>query len=264
MTRFVLESASGGPLSARRVARDAHWTWLAEGWRDFKAGWRASIWIGVAVTLVSIGIVFGLLQAGLGVAIPAACGGFALAGPILAASLYGVSRRLDQGEEITGPGALKFEAAAPGQVALIGFALFLLLFVWGRLATLLYAMASGTLTLMPHEDFIQFALQTPQGLVMLLVGSLIGGALALTGFAISAISIPMVVDRQVDAMTAMVVSCQAVLRNRMATLSWAFVISILIAISVATGFLALVVVFPWMGHVTWRAYRALAGGRVQG
>lgn len=257
MAVFVLEAADGPPVNIRKVLPDAHWAWLGDGWKDFTRGWMATVPIGAGVAVVSMLIVFAMWRAGLSAFIPAACGGFALVGPLLAVGIYEVSQRLDAGEEVDAATPFKIAPAAPGQVAMVGFALMFLLLVWARLATLIYALATGTMTAMPGDDFIRFALQSPQGIAMVIVGSAIGAALALIAFAIASFSIPLCSRRKVDAMTAMVISCAAVAKNPGAMLAWAFNIAILIAISLATGFAALAVVFPWLGHATWRAYRAV-------
>jgi uncharacterized membrane protein len=257
MARFVLEAAEGPPIHVRKVLPDAHWTWLSQGWSDFRRAWMVTLPAGVAVSIASMIIVFAMWRMGLVAFIPAACGGFAILGPLLAIGIYEVSRRLDAGEDVEASGLLLVHSEAPGQVAMIGFALMFLLLVWARLATLIYALAAGLGRAMPGEDFIRFALQTPAGLAMLTVGTLVGAGIAFAAFAIAAVSIPLCHRRKVDAMTAMVISCVAVSRNPGAMLAWAFNIALLVALSLVTGFLALAIVFPWLGHATWRAYRAL-------
>jgi uncharacterized membrane protein len=257
MATFVLEAADGPPVLIRKVPPDAHWAWLKDGWSDLRRGWMASAPIGVAVALASMLIVFAMWRAGLTAFIPAACGGFAILGPALAVGVYEVSRRLDQGEPVDGASLLQVRVAAPGQLAMLGFSLLFVLLVWARLATLIYALAAGTTALTPGEDFVRFALQTPQGLAMLGIGTAVGAALAFVAFSISVVAVPLVFRRKVDAMTAMVISCVAVAKNPGAMLSWAFNIALMIAACLATGFVALAVVFPWLGHATWRAYRAV-------
>lgn len=236
---------------------DAHWHWLALGWQDFKDGWRASLGIGIGVTVISLLIVFALWSAGLEAFIPAACGGFAIIGPALAISVYAISQRLDAGEAVTWQTPFERPPPGLGQALLIGFALLFIALVWARVATLLYAIFSGTMVPVPGLDFIHFALQTPNGIAMLSVGSFIGACLALIAFAVAAFSIPMVSDRRVDAVSAMALSCQAIIRNPGLMLAWGFNIGLLLALSLVTGFVALAFVFPWLGHTTWRAYKQM-------
>jgi uncharacterized membrane protein len=257
MARFILEAATGAALHVRKVPADAHWRWLSAGWKDFRAAGPASLVLGCLVALASILVVGSMIWLGFANFIPAACGGFALVGPLLAMGAYEVSRQLHLGHPITWRTAFLPRIAAPTQVGLIAFSLLMLLFVWARSATLLYALAVGGYNPIGHVDFIQFALQTPEGLTMVAIGTGIGAAIAFIAFAISVVSLPLTARHEVDAMTAMVISCVAVAKNKGALLSFAFNIALMIALCLATGFLALIVVFPWLGHATWHAYADL-------
>ena len=255
MSQIVIEGLHDAPITIRKVMPDAHWSWLAKGWGDFRANWATSARIGLIPTLIAWVFVTVLWTTNLMAFLPAICGAFALIGPVLAVGCYEISRRRDLAAEVTMSTVLRPKMKAPGQVALIAFALMFLVLIWGRMASLLYALASSNSSVLQQEDFIAFALQTPEGLAMIAVGSIIGAAISVIAFTISVISIPLVSSRRVDAMTAMVISSLAVMRNKGAMASFAFNIAMLIGVSLATGFLALIVVFPWLGHATWRAYR---------
>lgn len=92
-----------------------------------------------------------------------------------------------------------------------------------------------------------------------MTGSLVGGLFAAFGFAISVFSIPMLVSRKTDALTAMGLSFAMTVRNLRPMLAWGLLVSIGLALSLASGFLALIVIFPVLGHGTWHAYAAIAG-----
>ncbi len=98
---------------------------------------------------------------------------------------------------------------------------------------------------------------TPVGWAMLIVGGAIGGLFAAFAFAISAVSIPMLLNERVDALTAMGVSMALVWNNLPVMLTWAAIILALFLFSLATGLIGLIIVFPVLGHGTWHAYRAL-------
>jgi uncharacterized membrane protein len=257
MSQFEIATSEGQSVSVAELMPDAHWQWLANGWVDFKATWRYSILIGAVPVVVAWLMVAGLWRAGLSAFIPAVCGGFALVGPLLAIGCYDISRKRALDEAITLQTILKPRIVSPGQVAIIGFVLLFILLVWARLATLLFAFASSARQPAASIDFIDFALQTPQGITMIVIGTLVGGALAAIGYLVSVVSIPLAADQEVDALTAMLVSVVSVARNKGAMLSFAFNIAMLVAISFATGFIALVFVFPWLGHATWHCYRAV-------
>ncbi len=96
---------------------------------------------------------------------------------------------------------------------------------------------------------------TAYGMTFLLVGNALGAVIALIVFSITAISPPLLVDREVDFVTAMATSVRAVLANPTAMLAWAVVIGADLAISFLTVFVALLVIFPILGHATWHLYR---------
>lgn len=263
MSTLEIAIGEGQTVSVARLMPDAHWLWLANGWLDFKATWRVGLLVGAVPVIAALVMVIGLWQADQLSFLPAVCGGFALVGPILAIGCYELSRRRAAGEEISLSAILKPRMESPGQVAAIGFVLMLILMIWARLASLLYALTDGARQPAAELDFISFALQTPQGLTMLIVGTAIGAILATVGYAVSVISIPLAASRKIDALTAMLVSVIAVSRNKGAMASFAFNIAMLVGLCLATGFLGLLVVFPWLGHATWHCCQSLTGRNLQ-
>ncbi|GIU66559.1 DUF2189 domain-containing protein [Candidatus Phycosocius spiralis] len=257
MDQYEIQIGENRSLTVARVMPDAHWHWLAKGWVDFKATWRFGLLIGIVPVLSAWVMVFGLWYLDMLGFIPAVCGGFALVGPILALGCYQLSRSHEAREAIELNTLLKPRIISPGQVSIIGFVLMLILVIWARLASLLYALASSARQPAPAIDFINFALQTPEGLTMVVVGTLIGAALAAMAYVVSVIAIPLTFDRQVDALTAMLVSVVAVLRNKGAMISFAFNIAMLVGLCLITGFIGLIIVFPWLGYATWHCYRTL-------
>jgi uncharacterized membrane protein len=257
MNQFEIAIGEGQSIAVARLMPDAQWQWLAKGWVDFKATWRYGLVVGAVPVIAAWVMVLVLWRAGALAFLPAVCGGFALVGPILAISCYEISRKRSLGEATDLRTIIRPRIVSPGQVTIIAFVLMLILMIWARIASLLYALLSSARQPAPNLDFVSFALQTPEGLTMLVLGTIIGGILATIGFLVSVVSIPLVADRHVDAMTAMLVSVVAVSRNKGALVSFAFNIAMLIAISLATGFIGLIFIFPWLGHATWHCYRAV-------
>ncbi len=262
MSQFEITLGENERVQIARLMPDAHWLWLAKGWVDFKATWRYGMLIGLVPVAVAWVMVLVLWQADMLGFLPAVCGGFALVAPILAIGCYEISRLRVLGQPITLQAILRPRIVSPGQVAIIAFVLMLLLMVWARLASFLFAFASSTRQPAMQVDFINFALQTPEGLIMVTTGTLMGAALAIIGYVVSVVSIPLAANRPVDAMTAMLVSVIAVSRNKGAMASFAFNIAMLIALSLATGFIGLIIVFPWLGHATYHCYQTLTGETV--
>ncbi len=249
-----MNNAALPTVDGHGLTLDGPWRWLAAGWRDLFTSPLLSIGYGAAVMGGGLLIIAALWRAGLASLIPVALGVFALVGPLLAVCLYEMSRRIEAGEK---PALWPVRFAgprAPLQIAYVGFALFFAALVWVRIATLLYALfASGSYA--PPGDFLMFALGTPQGIAMLAVGSLIGGAIAFAIFLLTVVSIPMLMNEHVDAFTAIFAGVKAFRRSPGVLVLWAWLIGIIIVGGVATMFVGLAVAFPLLGHATWHAYR---------
>ena len=142
------------------------------------------------------------------------------------------------------------------QMGLLAFFLMFAFLVWLRMALLIYALFTYGSS-MPWNEFVSFGLTTTAGLSMLAIGTLTGAFLALVVFAISAISVPILMDRDVDAITAIMASVRAVVNYPGPMLLWAWIVALFTAFGIATMFVGLIVVFPLLGHATWHAYRAI-------
>ncbi len=243
------------------VGRDAPWGWLARGAQDFRRAFWPCFILGLGFTLASGLIAYGLFQAGLGSWLFALAGGFLILAPLLATGLYECARRLEQGETVTIRSMLLARARSPMQLAYLGMALAILYVLWVRLAQVLYAMFSFR-TYQGMQDFGDFLLNTPNGMTMAIIGTLVGGVIAAAAFAISAISAPMLLDRRTDVFSAMAASVAAVRRNPAAMMLWAIIIAALTALGIATLFIGLAFVFPWVGLASWHAYRSVTESAV--
>jgi uncharacterized membrane protein len=102
-------------------------------------------------------------------------------------------------------------------------------------------------------------LTTANGLLLLLIGTLVGGAIALVLFSVTAVSLPMLLDREVDYVTAMVTSFNAVTRNPVAMLTWAGIVAVGLFVAMVPFFLGLFIALPVLGHTTWHIYRKVVG-----
>lgn len=251
---MVSTGTMGAPLRfpVRTVGMTAPWRWLEEGYRDFKAMPVRSLYCGGAIFAASWVLTAGLWALGLAAWIPALAGGFLIVAPLLAVGLYATSRTIE--EKTQASPALSRDARL--QIVYLGFLLAFIYLVWLRIAMLLYALFSyGNHG--PLADFINFALTTPSGMAMIAVGSACGAVLAFAAFAVSVVSFPMLVETRVDFATAVLTSLEAVRRNPMPLLLWAWLIALLIGVGVATAFLGLIFVFPLLGYASWHAYRDL-------
>ena len=146
---------------------------------------------------------------------------------------------------------------APGQVRFFGAVLGFAFFVWGNLAFTLLMSFLGTTGVPPLSEVVPTLLFTPKGLGLLVVGTAVGGILASIVYAISAISVPLLMTREVDVVTAMLASLEAVLKNPLPMALWGALIAGFILLGISTAFVGFVVAFPLIGHATWHAFRAL-------
>lgn len=228
------ELATGDPL-----------TWLRLGWRDLRRAPVPSLSIGITVALFSVGLSYlGLRMGGYWVEL-VMLSGFVFVGPVLAIGLYATSRELEAGRT---PGfGISMREMRRDFSTLMVFALVLLIvfLVWARAAT-------GLHVFMPDDGQPQWREYLP----FLAIGSVVGTLFAALTFAASAFSLPMIMDRRVDAVTAVVTSVHAVLANRRAMACWAALIVAALLVGFLTAMVGLAVTIPLIGHATWHGYRA--------
>jgi uncharacterized membrane protein len=242
----------------RHLPPVAAFGWLSAGWADFKTSPGLSFAYGFGVFFTSLAVMIGLFAWGLDYILLPALAGFMVVGPILAVGLYEKSRRLAHEKASRPRDTLVSEARSGGQILFIGVILSLLMLVWMRAAVIVYALFFGLRPFPGLDHIAPMLFTTPVGWAMLVVGSAIGGLFAAFSFAISAFSIPMLLDKRIDAFTAMGTSMALVWNNLPVMLAWGAIVLGLFLLSVASGFLGLIVVFPVLGYATWHAYRAIA------
>lgn len=226
---------------------------LRAGFADFK---RAPIY-GLAFSLVYVvgGIILYAVFLASGQSwwfIPVAVG-FPLLAPFAATGLYEVSRRLEANERLDWPGILGCVLAQKDrQVPSMAMVIMLAFMFWVFVAHTTFALFFG---LQPITSSTADMLLSPTGLTMLAVGGLVGGAMAAIMFALTVISLPLLLHREVDFITAMITSVRVVLTNLVPMALWALIISGLLFMAMLPAFLGLFLVLPVLGHATWHLYR---------
>ncbi|KIC14315.1 DUF2189 domain-containing protein [Leisingera sp. ANG-Vp] len=221
--------------------------WLIAGWRDLRANPGFSLGYGIGLVLAGWGTIWFLNASGMAwMLLPLLAGGV-LVGPVATVGLYAVARG-------------KREVASKGQIALVGAILMVFALTWIRAATVLFAIVYGLRPFAGFTETLQLLLSTQAGWVLMVAGSLTGGLFAALGFAVSAFSLPMLVDRKIDGFSAMGLSFNAATHNFWLCVWWGAAITFLTALGILTGLLGLAIVFPLLGYATWHAYADLFHG----
>lgn len=242
---------------ARKLAPSSAFGWLKAGWHDLSLHSSASLSYGLVVFLVSLGIVGGLFAFGWDYFLFPALAGFMVVGPVLAIGLYEKSRCIEEGRPVNLARMIAVKPKSGGQILFMGVLLCLLMLLWMRAAVIIYALFFGLRPFPGLNHIAPILFTTPEGWAMLVVGCAVGGLFAAFSFAISAISIPMLLNEKVDAFTAMGSSMAFVWNNLPVMLVWSAIVLGLFLVSLATGLVGMIVVFPWLGHGTWHAYKAM-------
>ena len=228
---------------------------LAAGWRDFT---RAPLYGGLFSAVYVLGglIMYAIFAAAAAEYwfIPIAVG-FPILAPFAATGLYEVSRRLETGAPLGLRSVFGVVFAQKDrQVPSMAMFILLVFMFWVFLAHTIFALFFG---LQPITQSTWSMLVTGNGAVMLLVGSVIGGVMAAMFYALTVVSLPLILDREVDFITAMITSFSCVTRNPGVMGLWAVLIAIALFVGMVPLFLGLFIVLPVFGHATWHLYRRL-------
>lgn len=230
---------------------------LSEGLRDFQAHPSFGLFFGGVYAAGGIGIVACALWWDVAYLVYPLAAGFALIGPFVAVGLYEVSLLRGGGFEPTWRVVLGAIVAQGGrEMSWMAFVILFVFIIWMYQVRLLIAVFFG-LHGLPPGAFPGILFTTPEGLAFLAVGHLVGAILATLTFAITVVSFPMLLDRDVDFVTAMITSVRAVVTNPLPMLGWAVCVVLLLFVAALPFFLGLILVLPVLGHTTWHLYRRL-------
>jgi uncharacterized membrane protein len=235
---------------AQELPPGAALRWLAAGWEDFRYSPVESLLYGTAVFALSALVIWGLVAADLLWLIFPALSGFLVIGPLIASGLYQKSR--NRRSPLTEMLLVKPRSA--GQLGFAGLLLCLLVMLWLRAADLLYALFFGLLPFPGFDHLLPELLTTPRGWALIITGSAVGGLFAAFAMAISLFSIPMLLERRTDALTAFGTSFAMTTQNLRTVLPWGAIVTVGFALCAATGLLGLIVIFPVLGYGTWHAW----------
>ncbi|KQU74358.1 hypothetical protein ASC75_21570 [Aminobacter sp. DSM 101952] len=229
---------------------------LAEGAADFARCPAVGLIIGAVFMLIGMAITVSLLVLHEPWLIYPFAIGFPLVGPFAAVGLYEVSRRLEAGQAPALGEVFKvIWAQRRREVSWMAFVMLFVFWIWMYQIRLLIALILGRMSFATLDRFVGVVTTTSEGWIFLGIGHVVGAALALVLFSITVISIPMLLDREVDFVTAMITSVRTVLASPVVMLGWGLVVTLAVLAACVPFFLGLLVVLPVLGHATWHLYR---------
>lgn len=255
--RRALSKASVSPSTLPSVANDLSAkdlrNALAAGWGDFSAYPVFGIFFASIFVLSGLALSYALFKLGEVFWLTLAAAGFPLLAPFTAVGLYEVSRRREAGLPLNWAGVLgALKGRGDEQILSMGLLLFVAFGFWIIIAHSVFSIfmvEAGA-----GSESLAFLL-TPTGLAMLAVGSVIGMIIALAFYIATVISLPMMVDRKVSFVAAIITSMRAFKSNAPVLMAWAVFIALALFAAMAPLFLGLLFVLPVLGHATWHLYR---------
>ena len=247
------EPAPGSPfdIALRPLSLGAPLHWLLLGWRDFLRCPGLGLFYGGC--FMAMGWLLMAVFEHAPAYLLALSAGFLLTGPFFCLGLDQASRRLERGERPDLGDSLLAWDQRIGALGVFGFVLLVLEMLWGRASLIVFAVSFDG---MPDFKGSLLALINPDNLAFIAAYLLVGGLFAGLIFAVSVVSIPMLLDRSTDAISAGLTSLRLVLTQPGVMLCWGALITTLVVLAMLPWFAGLLVVGPVLGHASWHAYRA--------
>ena len=245
------QAESSPSLVLRRLSFGDPLHWLALGWRDFRRAPGLGLFYGLCFVLMGWSLLKAFEQAPayvLGLS-----GGFLLTGPALCLGMYRTSQRLENGEKVDWGDSLLAWQTRTGQLAIFGFVLLVLEMVWARATLVVFAV---TFDGMPDFKGSPLTLLEPENLPFIAAWAAVGAVFASLIYSVSVVSMPMILHRQTDAVTAGLTSLRLVLTQTGVMVWWGLLITLLVGLALLPWFAGLLLVGPVIGHASWHAYRS--------
>jgi uncharacterized membrane protein len=238
----------------RQVALNAPFKWLASGWRDYLRTPLSSSFYGLVFVLLGYAVTIASWQSP--ILVLTFITGFFLVAPFLALGLYDLSRQSAYTQKVSFIHSLSAFRQNKRDMGLLVIFHVVVMIAWIRLATIIGALYFGHSGASVTVLFEQLW-RSGEGIEIIALFALSGAALAGAVFVTSAVSWPMILDRNKGVINAMATSIKAVMQNKLVMLIWAGLIGLLFIIGLVTLYVGLLFIIPILGHATWHAYKEL-------
>lgn len=228
---------------------------LALGWQDFRRAPMLGLAFSAVYVLGGWLIAWAMTAKGqVWWTLPASAG-FPILGPFIACGFYEISRRLEAGEPLVAREVFGvIFRQKDRQIPAIAAVIVVYFLFWNFLSHMIFALFLGNAVMTNVSSSLAVFL-SPQGLAMLAFGTVVGAGFATLLFCLTVVSLPMLLDREVDFVTAMLTSFALVRENPLAMLGWGALIAVCLFLGMLPGFLGLFLVLPLFGHASWHLYR---------
>ena len=238
------------------ITLDHPWQWVAAGWSDYKKIPVLSAIYGLMFFIASLLLTMLIFSSNSFFMVPPLTAGFFLVAPILCVFLYDASRKLESGQTVSFGDTCRTCQKNPFNLVVMGLILMMVLVFWMMISNLVFAIFYSGVSL-KFDDFLATLFLSGGSPAFLAAGMISGGAIALVVFTMTVISIPMLIDRDINAFQAITASYHAVLKNPRPMILWAAIIVMFMVIGIVTFYLSFIISMPVIGYATWHAYRDL-------
>lgn len=229
---------------------------LAAGINDFRRVPAYGLVIGAFFAAGGLLIVLSASALGMSYLSYPLAAGFALIGPFAAVGLYEVSRRREAGAPLSWNAILgTMWAQKSRELSWMAFVVLFVQIMWMYQVRLLLAVFLGFQSFASFGEFVSQVVSTPEGLMFLAAGHVVGAILSVILFSLTVISFPLLLEQDRDFITAMITSVKAVAISPVPMIGWAAIVTVTLVLSMAPAFLGLIVTLPVLGHTTWHLYR---------
>ncbi|MCP3867818.1 MAG: DUF2189 domain-containing protein [Gammaproteobacteria bacterium] len=243
-------------LVVNRIGFSEPFEWLAKGWNDMWYAGKYSFVYGAVIVLISGLLTLGLLLTETLFLLPFLVAGFFLVAPVIGIGLYQMSAHLEKGEPLETCNALEAWKRNQGQISMVTAGFFIIMQLWIAMNFVLFSLLYSGIS-PPLENFFSKLFLSEEGRVFAIASIAIGFVFAWCAYSISAVTVPMLLDRKVDGFTAIRFSIKAVFKNLPAMMLWAILIVLIVGLGMMAFYVGLMIALPLIGHGTWHAYRAL-------